>query len=218
MHLHAGEAQEPRSGHQYGTLRESDLDCGFVGETALPFHCGYHARTQADHRLDRPCCGHVGRRRGQVGHEILVRQLRQDDAERVRQLDGQILGADRSATWDQYVERFLRVVDLEAMILPPWGCLVAEADGRLIGFILAEWQTTGYGMPPGAWIVAIAVHPDFRSRGVGRRLVEALVSECKNSGVDQVFSILRADDGRDIRFLERCGFDAASVRVLGRRV
>ena len=153
-----------------------------------------------------------------MGAEIVIRQLRQDDADAVRELDGQILGPDRSTTWDEYVERFLRVVDLEALILPPWGCHVAEVGGRLIGFILAEWQTTGHGLPPGAWIVAVAVHPDYRSRGVGRKLVEALARECAASGIGQLFSVLRADDERDIRFLEACGFDAARVRVLHRGV
>ena len=149
---------------------------------------------------------------------MVIRQLRQDDADAVRELDGLILGPDRSSTWDQYVERFLRVADLDALVLPPWGCHVAESEGRLIGFILAEWQTTGYGLPTGARIVAIAVHPEDRSLGVGRRLVEALATECANSGVEQIFSVLRADDERDIRFLEACGFDSARVRVLGRSV
>jgi len=152
-----------------------------------------------------------------VRPEIVIRQLRQDDADAVRELDERILGPDRSATWDQYVERFLRVVDLDAMILPPWGCHVAEVAGRLIGFILAEWQTTGFGLPPGARIVAVAVHPEHRSLGVGRRLVEALATECAKSGVEQIFSVLLADDERDIRFLEACGFDAGGVRVLSRR-
>ena len=150
--------------------------------------------------------------------EIVIRQLRQDDAEAVRELDGQILGPDRSTTWDEYVERFLRVADLEALILPPWGCHVAEVEGSVVGFILAEWQTTGYGLPPGARIVSVAVHPDYRSRGVGRKLVEGLARECAASGLGQIFSVLRADDERDIRFLEACGFDAAGVRVLGRSV
>ena len=148
----------------------------------------------------------------------MIRHLRQEDADAVSELDGQILGPDRSSTWDQYVERFLRVAELDALILPPWGCHVAESEGRLIGFILAEWQATGYGLPPGARIVAVAVHPEYRSLGVGRRLVEALATECANSGVEQIFSVLLADDERDIRFLEACGFDGGGVRVLRRRM
>ena len=145
---------------------------------------------------------------------MVIRQLRQNDADALHELDGQILGPDRSTTWDRYVERFLRVADLETMILPPWGCHVAELRGKFVGFILAEWQPTGYGLPPGARIVAIAVHPAHRNRGVGRSLLEALATECAQSGIDQIFSILRADDERDIRFLRACGFDAASTTVL----
>ena len=153
-----------------------------------------------------------------MASDVVIRQLRQDDARAVRELDGLIVGPDRSATWDRYVERFFQVADLEAMILPPWGCHVAEGDSGLVGFIFAEWQSTGYGMPPGARVVAIAVHPEHRGRGVGRRLVEALAAECKNSGIEQIYSVLRADDERDIRFLQACGFDAARATVLGRAI
>jgi len=153
-----------------------------------------------------------------VREGLVIRQLRHDDHDAVRELDGRILGPDRSTTWDQYVGRFLDVADLETMILPPWGCHVAELEGRLIGFVLAEWQPSGYGLPPGARIVALAVHPEHRRQNIGRTLVERLVEECRQSGIDQIFSILRADDERDIRFLQRCGFDSAPTRVLSRTV
>ena len=149
---------------------------------------------------------------------IVIRRMRQDDAEAVRALDRRILGPDRSATWDRYVERFLAVSDLETLILPPWGCHIAELDGEMLGFILAERQSTGYGLPPGARVVAVAVHPDHRRSGIGLRLVEALAAECSEAGVERIFSVLLAEDERDARFLASCGFDAARVKVLTRRV
>jgi N-acetylglutamate synthase-like GNAT family acetyltransferase len=49
-------------------------------------------------------------------------------------------------------------------------------------------------------------------------LVEALARVCSESGVDQIFSVLLAEDERDAEFLASCGFDEAGVRVLSRRV
>ena len=42
-----------------------------------------------------------------MNQNTTIRRLRHDDADAVRELDKQILGQDRSHTWDQYVERFL---------------------------------------------------------------------------------------------------------------
>lgn len=144
---------------------------------------------------------------------MLIRPLAQSDAEAVRQLDREILGPDRSATWDTYIDRFLAVVELDALPYPPWGCFVAEDNGKLIGFLFAEKQSTVYGLPPGARIVAIAVHPDHRHRSVATGMVNSLIVQCENEGISQVFAALLASDKRDARFLRSIGFDGARVRV-----
>ncbi len=151
-----------------------------------------------------------------MSQDTTIRRLRQDDADAVRELDKQILGQDRSHTWDQYVERFLAVSDLDSLILPPWGAHVADHDGRIVGFIFAERQSRGYGLPPGARIVAIAVHPDYRRGGIARRLMERLCEECRGEGIDELYAILRSEDERDQTFLRSSGFDDASIKVFVR--
>ena len=149
--------------------------------------------------------------------DAIIRRLRHDDNDAVRALDRQILGPDRSKTWDQYVERFLAVSDLDSLILPPWGAHVAERDGSVVAFIFAERQSRGYGLPPGARIVALAVHPDFRRLGLGRRLVARLCEECRAEDIDELYSVLRTEDERDSAFLKSAGFDDASIKVFVRK-
>lgn len=150
--------------------------------------------------------------------EVTIRRLSESDADEVRKLDGLILGPDRSGTWDEYVGRFLASSKVSVMSMPTWGSFVAEEDGRLVGFILAERQSAGYGLPPGVRIVAIAVHPEHRRKGIGRLLVQALKNDSKARGVRQIFSALRVEDERDFDFLTSCGFDGANVRVLTARL
>ncbi len=149
---------------------------------------------------------------------MLIRPLSQADAEAVRRLDEKILGPDRSATWNTYIDRFLAIVEMEALPYPPWGCFVAEEDDRLIGFLFSERQSTVYGLPPGARIVAIAVHPDHRHKNVGTALVNSLMAQCENEGIEQVFAALLAYDRRDAKFLRSLGFDGAAVRVFVKQV
>lgn len=144
---------------------------------------------------------------------VTTRPLTSDDASAVRQLDQLILGADRSSSWDEYMDRFLAMSRLSYATRPWWGSQVAEVDGRVAGFILAERQSAGYGLPPGARIVAIAVHPEFRRMGVGGRLMEALKADCRRQGISQIYSLLEDEDRRDAEFLEACGFDAAKLKV-----
>ena len=133
--------------------------------------------------------------------EVTIRRLSDSDADEVRKLDGLILGPDRSGTWDEYVGRFLATSKVSVMSMPTWGSFVAEEDGQLVGFILAERQSAGYGLPPGVRIVAIAVHPEHRRKGIGRLLVQALKNDSKARGVSQIFSALRVEDERDFDFL-----------------
>ena len=147
-----------------------------------------------------------------------IRQIRQDDATAVRALDASIQGDDRSMTWDTYVERLLSIIELDWLQSPPWGCFVAEDESGLVGFLLAERQTTAYGLPPGARIVAMAVEPSRRRQGIGKLLIEALETQAREEGIEQVYSVLLAEDERDSKFLESSGFNASDLKIYARRL
>ncbi len=147
-----------------------------------------------------------------------IRQISQGDAEAVRALDGNIQGDDRSVTWDMYVERLLSIIELDWLQYPPWGCYVAEDDSGMVGFLLSERQTTAYGLPPGARIVAMAVEPSMRRRGIGRKLIEALEVQARKEGIEQIYSVLLAKDERDSKFLEMSGFNSSDLKIYAKRL
>ena len=148
---------------------------------------------------------------------IVVRQLGQSDARAVRQLDRLILGRDRSSTWDSHVARFLDVADIEALPHPPFGSHVAEWQGEVVGFLLSEIQSGEYGLPRGAWVIAVGVHPEMRREGIGKALVEALVRQCRERGIEEVYAAVRPGDDRIGDFLKACGMQASRITVFGRR-
>ena len=150
--------------------------------------------------------------------DINIRPITQTDADAVRTLDSSIQGGDRSATWDTYVERLLSIIELDWLQYPPWGCFVAEDESGLIGFLLAERQTTAYGLPPGARIVAMAVESSKRRLGVGKLLVNALEWQAHSEGIKQIYSVLLAEDDRDSKFLESAGFNASDLKIFSKKV
>ncbi len=64
--------------------------------------------------------------------------------------------------------------------------LVAKVDGRIVGGLVANW-TTGSEVE----IRHIALRPEFQNLGVGRHLVESLISTISKQGCSCIHSIAR---------------------------
>jgi GNAT superfamily N-acetyltransferase len=64
----------------------------------------------------------------------------------------------------------------------PAGCLAALHNDRLVGTVITAWYGDRF-----AWISMMLVHPEFRSRGIGRRLMEQALANaagCPLIGLD----------------------------------
>ncbi len=64
--------------------------------------------------------------------------------------------------------------------------LVAEDDGSLVGVLGASWQRAIHVPGRYATIQDLWVHPEWRSRGVGAELVEALAAIAREQGVGRI--------------------------------
>ena len=78
--------------------------------------------------------------------------------------------------------------------------LVAEADGKVVGYIMGYVNPTKNDE---VMIQSTMVHADYRNRGVGSMLVKSLADRAFNRGVKHVYA--EVEDGPD-RFYARCGF------------
>ena len=92
------------------------------------------------------------------------------------------------------------------------GVLVAEVDGEVVGMcqlvVIRHFQRRG-GLC--AEVESMHVHPDFRGRGIGERLLDASVDTAKRAGCYrlQLTSNIQRTDAH--RFYERHGFVASHV-------
>lgn len=85
-------------------------------------------------------------------------------------------------------ERAVLEAEVQALLDDPEGgsVLVAEADGRLVGMLSASWQRAIHVPGVYATIQDLWVEGDWRSRGVGAELVEAIASQARSRGVSRL--------------------------------
>ncbi len=87
-------------------------------------------------------------------------------------------------------------------------------DGHLVGNVGAQPADGGRD----AWLLAnVAVHPDWRRKGIARQLVLAAVARAAHEGAERVVLQVDADNTYAINLYEQLGFETVTVRTTWRR-
>jgi len=83
--------------------------------------------------------------------------------------------------------------------------LVAEREGRVVGFAHATWHETdrvGY-------ILRLYVHPDYRREGIGRSLLEQTCKELFEHDIHRINAMVLSANEPGAEFYEGFGFEFA---------
>jgi GNAT superfamily N-acetyltransferase len=109
--------------------------------------------------------------------------------------------------------------EVRALLADPKGgsVLVAEAEGRIVGVLTASWQRAIHVPGTYATIQDLWVEGNWRSRGVGAELVEAIASQARTRNVSRLEVGLPRDSFAAIAstqsFYRRNGFDDLGPRM-----
>jgi ribosomal protein S18 acetylase RimI-like enzyme len=143
--------------------------------------------------------------------ETIIRQMEIDDLSAVYHLGEQLFTSEELPilyrTWDPY-----EVTDYFSS--DPEYCLVAEADDKVVGFILANtitkeataWKRYGYL----SWI---GVDGAFQRTGLGERLYRKLEEKFREEGVRMVLADTEANNKEALAFFKTTGFATARRHV-----
>jgi len=94
---------------------------------------------------------------------------------------------------------------------PPDLSFVAEIDGKIVGFSI---NRSTYLMVPltEVYIIhAILIHPDYQGRGIGRKLIQALLNHCQTVGAGTVRALIPEDNKELQAIFERQGFQRSHI-------
>ena len=113
-----------------------------------------------------------------VSEDVKIRSLSEDDLNAVVRIDKKVLGKERRDFW----KRKIAYSDIY-----PRPALIAEVEGKVVGFILGYVSGWEFGVPDSVgWIDTVGVDPDYQQKGIGRLLFDALIEVFRSSGKEQV--------------------------------
>ena len=88
--------------------------------------------------------------------------------------------------------------------------LVAVSHGRVVGTVLGGYD--GFR----GWVYHLAVHPDHRLNGFGRRLMQALEIRIRQRGCPKLNLQVRAENAGIRTFYERLGYGVEERLSMGK--
>ena len=147
----------------------------------------------------------------EMAKRVKLRPLVYEDLEQVVAIDAKV-GPHRGR---EYWQRKFELAENR----PPGTSIVAELDGKVIGFIMGEVSGWEFGVPEDyAWLNIIGVHPDYPRMGIGKRLVEELIHQFKLIGVKTVYTLVNWYDPQLLPFFRHMGFHRGDLINLERKI
>lgn len=87
----------------------------------------------------------------------------------------------------------------------PEGFIVAESGGEIIGYIIGRQKNDQVK------IISLAVKPDFRQKGIGKKLTNFLIHRFKKEGVKEISLNVRVKNKIGIAFYQKLGFKISKM-------
>jgi ribosomal protein S18 acetylase RimI-like enzyme len=131
--------------------------------------------------------------------EVMIRELEEKDLQAIIDIDRKALGRSRPEYWQLKVELSEKRSALAS--------LVADCEGRIVGFILGDASGWEFGIPDTVgWIDTLGVDPEFQKRGIARLLIQEMVGNMKKVGVETIYTLVNWRSGDLLEFFDQMGF------------
>jgi len=141
---------------------------------------------------------------------VTIRRMRTQDTDAVLRINETITGRPHEAQWES------RIID--HLSANPLGCLVAEQDRTIVGFILGAIRGWEFGIPKTGWIEIVGVDPAFHRKGVAKLLIEKLHVYFRNHNVERVMTMMNWNEGGMVSFFRAVGFERSEFIILEKGV
>ena len=139
---------------------------------------------------------------------VLVRTLDERDLDAIVRIDASATGRPRREYYKDKVQQSLTGSRLRTS-------LVAEVDGGVVGFLMAQTYYGEFGQPePTVVIDSLGVHKDFQGKHVGAALMRQFLMNARALGVSRLRTEVGWNEVDLIRFFDHHGFKHGGRLVL----
>ena len=139
---------------------------------------------------------------------ISVRALKKEDAEEIIRIHAAITKGPVESDFKRVIEEHVQRGGNTS--------LVAEIQGRVVGYMITYILSGGFGIEKSAWIALLGVDPKFMGRGIGMRLAREVFTFCDKKGIKNIFTSVRWDSADMLSFFKTLGFDRSNFINLKR--
>lgn len=130
---------------------------------------------------------------------VKIRLLKREDLEAIVGIDEKVLGETRRNYW----ERKLELMNDKSS----QASLVAEVEGKVVGFILGDVSGWEFGVPDTiGWIDTIGIDPAYQKRKLATALANELIKNLKAVGVRTIYTLVNWNDWDLLQFFHAMGF------------
>jgi len=141
----------------------------------------------------------------------LLRAMSLKDLDQIVEIDRKVSGQSRPEYWEFKLEQVEK--------RSPMACLVAEVEGKIIGFVIGDASGWSYNVPENiGWIDTIGVAPEAQRAGIAKMLLTEMVNNLKKVGVEKVYTFVNWRDWGLLQFFDAMGFKKGDMINLEMKV
>jgi ribosomal protein S18 acetylase RimI-like enzyme len=128
-----------------------------------------------------------------------IRPLRKEDLDAIVEIDEKVLGENRKDYW----EKKLTLMNEKSSQFS----LVAELEGKVLGFILGDVSGWEFGVPDTiGWIDTLGIDPAYQKKKLATALAHELIKRLKAIGVRTIYTLVNWNDWDLLQFFHAMGF------------
>jgi predicted N-acetyltransferase YhbS len=142
--------------------------------------------------------------------DLLIRKVRIGDAAVIGRIQEKITKSTIETDFKQIINEHLRSDDDVS--------LVAEIDGKIVGYMISYIMYAGFGLDKSAWIATLGVEPKLMGHGIGKRLAEKILQIYEEKGIKHIFTSVSWDSVDLLSFFKTLGFDRSNFINLSKKL
>lgn len=131
---------------------------------------------------------------------LQIRVMGEQDLDSIVAIDTMYFGRERPEYYREKLTSATKGAGINAS-------LVAELDGKVVGFMIGALYTGEFGIPETtATLDTVGIHPMAAGKGVAGKLLEQFTDQVRKLGVSTIHTLVDWNDRNLMLFFQRSGF------------